>query len=51
MDDNAKNEGRLLFQTLKVGEKKVPSEFRFLANWQSYGRFCISAFQNQTVML
>ena len=33
MAENKKNRGTLLFQTLKVGEKKVPSELRFLANW------------------
>ena len=33
MNDNQKNKGTLLSQTFKVGEKKMPSEFRFLANW------------------
>ena len=30
MDNNHKKKGTLLSQTLKVGEKKVPSEFTFL---------------------
>ena len=34
--DNEKNNGTLLCQTLKVGEKKVPSEFIFLSYWPRY---------------
>ena len=38
---NLKNKGTLLSRTLKVGEKNVPSEFRFMAYWPRYGRFYI----------
>ena len=44
---NQKSKGTLLSQTLKVGEKKVPSEFRFLAYWPRYGRVYIFAIQNR----
>ena len=47
--DNQKCKGTLLFQTLKVGEKKVPSELRMLANWTKYGRFYILLIQNQKI--
>ena len=39
MADNQKIRGTLLSRTLKVGEKNVPSEFRFVAYWLRYGRF------------
>ena len=42
--ENQKNKGTLLSQTLKVVEKKVPSEFRCLANWPRYGRFIYLPF-------
>ena len=45
--DNQKNKGTLLSRTLKVGEEKVPSEFRFVAYWPRIGRFKIFAIQNQ----
>ena len=41
MADNQKYKGTLLSRTLKVGEKNVPSEFRFMAYWPRYGRFYI----------
>ena len=36
---NLENKGTLLSQTLKVGEKNVPSELRLVAYWLRYGRF------------
>ena len=39
MADNQKYEGALLSRTLKVRENKVPSEYRFFADWPRYGRF------------
>ena len=39
MARNLKNKGTSLSQTLKVGEKNVPSELRFVAYWLRYGRF------------
>ena len=38
MADNQNKKGNLLSRTLKVGEKNVPSEFRFVADWLRYGR-------------
>ena len=49
--DNQKNKGTLLSRTLKVGENKVPSEFRFVAYWLRYGRFKIFAIQNKKTVL
>ena len=46
MANNQKNKGTLLSRALKVGEKKVLSEFRFVAYWPRYGRFKIVATQN-----
>ena len=45
MAENQKDKGTLHSQTLEVGEKKVPSEFRCFANWPRYGRFT-SGFPN-----
>ena len=39
MAENPRNKATLLSRTLKVGEEKVLSEFRFLANCLRYGRF------------
>tara|TARA_B100000768_G_scaffold169786_1_gene175644 strand:- start:734 stop:919 length:186 start_codon:yes stop_codon:yes gene_type:complete len=39
MADNQKNKGALLSRILKVGESKVPSDFRFVAYWPRYGCF------------
>ena len=39
MAENQRNKGTLISWTLKVGEDKVPSEFRFLAKWLRYRRF------------
>ena len=49
--DNQKNKGTLLFQTLKVGEEKVLSEFRCVACWPRIGRLKIFAIQNQKPVL
>ena len=44
MAEKSKKKGTLLYQTLKVVEKKVPSEFVLLANCPRYGRFYMFAF-------
>ena len=49
--DNQKNKGTLLSRTLKVGEEKVLSEFRFVACWPRIGRLKIFAIQNQKPVL
>ena len=51
MANNIKNEDTLLSRTLKVEEKKVPSEFSFVAYWRRYGRFKIFAIQNKKTVL
>ena len=37
--ENGHISAKWLSRTLKVGEKRVPWEFRFLAYWLRYGRF------------
>ena len=49
--DNQKNKGALLSRILKVGEKKVPSEFRFFAYWPRYGFLKKIAIQNRKTVL
>ena len=46
MAEYEKNKCTLLSRALKVGEKKVLSEFRFVAYWPRYGRFKIVATQD-----
>ena len=51
MADNQKNKGALLSRSLKVGESKVPSEFRFLPVGRDMAFLKRFAIQNQKTVL